>query len=60
MESQLKKMTVEKTMTVGNLLSEMNLESQYFAVLVEGKRVDLDHVVDANTEIIILPRIAGG
>ena len=60
MESQLKKMTVEKTMTVGNLLSEMNLESQYFAVLVDGKRVDLDHVVDANTEIIILPRIAGG
>ena len=60
MESQLKKMIVEKTMTVGNLLSEMNLESQYFAVLVDGKRVELDHVVDANTEIIILPRIAGG
>ena len=60
MESQLKKMIVEKTMTVGNLLTEMNLESQYFAVLVDGKRVDLEHVVDANTEIIILPRIAGG
>ncbi|NHI91241.1 MAG: hypothetical protein EAX96_01975 [Candidatus Lokiarchaeota archaeon] len=60
MESQLKKMIVEKSMTVGNLLSEMSLESQYFAVLVDGHRVDLDHVIDANTEIIILPRIAGG
>ncbi|MHA1785204.1 MAG: MoaD/ThiS family protein [Candidatus Helarchaeota archaeon] len=60
MESQLKKLIVEKTMTVSNLLSELGLESQYFAVLVDGKRVDLEHVIDASTEIIILPRIAGG
>ena len=57
---QMQKLKVEKTMSVGQLLSEMKLEQQYFAVLVDGKRVDLDETVDANTEIIILPRIAGG
>ena len=57
---QMQKLKVEKTMTVGNLLREMKLEQQYFAVLVDGKRVDLDETIDANTEIIILPRIAGG
>jgi len=57
---QMQKLKVEKTMSVGNLLREMKLEQQYFAVLVDGKRVDLDETIDANTEIIILPRIAGG
>jgi len=52
---------VEKRMTVGDLLKKLGIEkNKYFAVLVNGKKVDTDHVVDESDKIIVLPLIAGG
>ena len=50
----------EKTMTVGDLLKELNLEGKYFGVLVDGKKADPNTKVDVNSEVTILPHIAGG
>ena len=50
----------EKTMTVGDLLKELNLEGKYFGVLVDGKKADPNTKVDINSEVTILPHIAGG
>ncbi len=46
--------------TVQDLLKELKLDNKYFAILIDGKRAELDAVVDENTEIMILPKIAGG
>ncbi|MHA1376987.1 MAG: MoaD/ThiS family protein [Candidatus Helarchaeota archaeon] len=51
---------LEKRTTVRELLAKLNLEMSYFAVLVDGKAVDLDHSIDAGEKVIILPKIAGG
>ena len=50
----------EKTMTVADLLKELNLEGKYFGVLVDGKKADPNTKVDVNSEVTILPHIAGG
>ena len=47
-------------MTVKDLLKELNLEGKYFGILVDGKKADPDTVIDGNSEITILPHIAGG
>ena len=52
---------VEKKMTVGDLLKKLGIaKNKFFAVLVNGKKVDSDHSVDESDKIIILPLIAGG
>lgn len=50
----------EKTMTVGDLLKELNLEDKYFGILVDGERADPSTTIDENSEVVILPHIAGG
>ncbi|TFF97397.1 MAG: hypothetical protein EU547_04415 [Promethearchaeota archaeon] len=52
--------TPEETMTVADLLKELELEDRYFAVLVNGKKVGPDKVLSPQDEITILPYIAGG
>jgi len=50
----------ERTMTVSDLLHELNLEDKYFGILVNGKKVTPETEIGKEDEIIILPHIAGG
>ena len=52
--------TPERTMTVADLLKELNLENKYFGILVDGKKASPDTVINEQSEIVILPHIAGG
>ena len=52
--------TPEKTMTVKDLLKELNLEGKYFGILLNGKRVTEDQKISPTDNIVILPHIAGG
>lgn len=47
-------------MTVGSLLKELNLEGKYFGILVNGKKADEDTIITSDSEVVILPHIAGG
>ena len=50
----------EKKMMVKDLLRELNLEGKYFGILVDGKKADEDTIIGPESEITILPHIAGG
>ncbi len=52
--------TPEKAMTVADLLSELNLEGKFFGILVDGKKAEPETKRDVNSEVIVLPHIAGG
>ena len=52
--------TPERTMTVADLLQELNLENKYFGILVDGKKASPETVINEQSEIVILPHIAGG
>lgn len=52
--------TPEKTMTVKDLLVELNLEGKYFGILVNGKKADEATKISPEDSIVILPHIAGG
>ena len=56
----LKSYRVKSSRTVADLLKDLKLESKFFAILVDGKKVDLNDEVEAGSDIVILPRIAGG
>ncbi|MHA1672368.1 MAG: MoaD/ThiS family protein [Promethearchaeota archaeon] len=49
-----------KSHTVTEMLTKLHLEMKHFAILVNGKRVSLEDVIEPQDEIIILPKIAGG
>ena len=51
---------VKAKQTVKTLLSRLALKEKYFAVLVNGEKADLSHVIEVGDEILVLPRIAGG
>ena len=52
--------TPEKTMTVADLLKELNLEDKYFGILVDGKKATPETIINEKSSIVILPHIAGG
>jgi len=52
--------TPEKTMTVADLLRELKLEDKYFGILVNGKKATPETIINSNSEVVILPHIAGG
>ena len=56
----LKSYRVKTSRTVEDLLKDLKLESKFFAILVNGKKVDLNDKVEEGSDIVILPRIAGG
>ena len=59
--SVLTKVTVETKTTVADLLGKLNIPSgRYLAVLVDGKKADLEHEIHEGQNVIILPMIAGG
>jgi sulfur carrier protein ThiS len=45
---------------VKQLLEELGLNEDYFAVFVDGKKANLESHVDEGSLVIVLPRIAGG
>ena len=51
---------VKNSQKVYDVLKKLNLESKYFVVLINGKKVEKNDEVFENDEILILPRIAGG
>jgi sulfur carrier protein ThiS len=56
----MKTYRVKNQQKVIDVLKKLNLESKYFVVLMNGKKVDLNTEVLENDEILILPRISGG
>lgn len=52
--------TPDKIMTVADLLRELDLEDKYFGILVDGKKATPDTVINEQSEVVILPHIAGG
>lgn len=59
--SVLTRVTVETKTTVADLLGKLNIPSgRYLAVLVDGKKADLEHEIHEGQNVIILPMIAGG
>jgi len=52
--------TPQKSMTVQDLLQELNLEDKYFGILVNGKKADPDTKISPDSQVVILPHIAGG
>jgi len=56
----LKTYRVNMARTVGDLLNDLKLESKYFAILANGKKVELNDLIEDGSEITILPKIAGG
>ncbi|NVM54637.1 MAG: MoaD/ThiS family protein [Candidatus Helarchaeota archaeon] len=59
--SVLTKVIVEQKTTVADLLGKLNISSgKYLAVLVDGKKADLNQDIYEGQKVIILPMIAGG
>jgi sulfur carrier protein ThiS len=56
----LKSYRVKSSKTVADLLKELHLESKFFAVLANGKKVNLTDVITEGSDLTILPKIAGG
>ena len=57
----LTKLTVESQTTVADLLSKLDIrDGKYLAVLVDGKKAELDSKIHEGQKVIILPMIAGG
>ncbi len=59
LSTKYKRITVEESKTARELLVDLELSMDH-VVLVEGKRMELDEVIDENTLVIVLPIIAGG
>ncbi|MHA1585501.1 MAG: MoaD/ThiS family protein [Promethearchaeota archaeon] len=56
----LKMYRVKAARKVSDLLKDLKLETKFFAVLADGKKVGLDDTIEEGAEITILPKIAGG
>ena len=52
--------TPDREMLVSDLLKELNLENKYFGILVDGKKAEPSTRITPQSEIVILPHIAGG
>lgn len=50
----------EKTMTVADLLKELNLEDKYFGILVNSKKATPETKISPTDTVVVLPHIAGG
>jgi molybdopterin converting factor small subunit len=51
---------LRKAQTVMDILQKLHLAHNYFTILVNGKRAAMDEEIKEGTEILILPKIAGG
>jgi len=49
-----------KAMTVRDLLVELDLTDKIFGVVVNGRKVELDTIINEKDKVSIIPQIAGG
>jgi len=55
-----KTIQVEKKKTVDALLKELNINDNFFAVLVNGKKAGMNQLLSPEDKILVLPKIKGG
>ena len=55
-----KTIQIKKKKTVDELLKELNINKNYFAVLVNSKRADENQILFPEDKVIVLPKIRGG
>lgn len=48
------------TQTVQDMLQRLDLQTNYFAVLINGKKASPLDEIKTNDDVIVLPKIAGG
>ncbi len=58
-KTRIRELNLTESKTVAQLLDELDLSHDHI-VLVDGKRLSLDNVVDENETVVVLPLIAGG
>ncbi len=58
-KSRIRELIVTEQKTVAELLQELNLSEDH-VVLVAGNQVALDHLIQENDKVVVLPKIAGG
>ncbi|MHA1519042.1 MAG: MoaD/ThiS family protein [Promethearchaeota archaeon] len=58
--SSINTYVAHRSHSVSEMLKKLNLETKHFAILCNGQRVDIEHMIEPEDEIIILPKIAGG
>jgi len=56
---RIRKLIVTEPKTVSELLLELELSDDH-VVLISGKRVPLEYLIQENDNVVVLPRIAGG
>lgn len=50
----------QHTQTVQDMLQRLELQTNYFTVLINGKKANPHDQIQINDNIIVLPKIAGG
>ena len=55
----LLKLVSEQRQKVSELLQELGLEEEFFAVIINGKKAKLNEEIEKGTSIIVLPKIKG-
>jgi sulfur carrier protein ThiS len=56
----LMKLVSERRQKVAELLQELGLQEEFFAVIINGKKANLSEEIEKGTRIIVLPKIKGG
>jgi len=58
-DTKAKQITVAERKTVNELLQELDLSVDH-VVLMNGRKMSLDEVIEENAVVVVLPLIAGG
>ncbi|WP_371806851.1 MoaD/ThiS family protein [Candidatus Lokiarchaeum ossiferum] len=51
---------VKDASKVYDVIQKLNIETKYFAILVNGQKADTNMQIERNDEILVLPKISGG
>ncbi|WP_457920126.1 MoaD/ThiS family protein [Candidatus Lokiarchaeum ossiferum] len=51
---------VKDASKVHDVIQKLNIETKYFAILVNGQKADSNMQIERNDEILVLPKISGG
>ncbi len=61
MEKLVQKLELKEKKTLRELILDLKIDGKYFAILVNGRKInDLNEVIEKDTSVIILPKIRGG
>lgn len=60
-EKLVQKLELKEKKTLRELILDLKIDGKYFAILVNGRKInDLNEVIEKDTSVIILPKIRGG